>query len=199
MDYELLKLVKPSEATGEVKQVYDEIVADEGPQFLVPLWGWFAIRPKLLRHVWETLKTLEVDNGPTPKRLISAISMLVATGVKCERCANYHEETLKQRLGVDQGYIDKIKNFEESDLPEKEKAALRFGMKIGFGEQMDPPEFKALRDHGYTDEQITEIGYVAIFEAGLARHAVVLAPYEDGFDWPDENTPSSHYKEHVGA
>lgn len=199
MDYELIKLVKPSEATGEVKEIYEEILEDEGPTFLVPLWGFFAIRPKLLRHVWKTLQALEVDDGPTPRRLISAISMLVATGVNCERCANYHEETMRQRLGVEEDYIQKIKNFEESNLPEKEKAALRFAMKIGFGQPMDPSEFKALRDHGYTDEQLTEMGYVAIFEAGLARHAVVLAPYEDGFNWPDENVPSAHYKANVGA
>lgn len=197
MEYKAINLVKPSEATGEVKEVYDEIVAEEGPQFLVPLWGWFAHRPKLLRYVWKTLKTLEVDDGPTPRRLICSVALIVSTRVGCERCINFHEENLKQRLEFDQEYIDKIKNFEESDLPEKEKVALRFGIKIGFGEQMDSAEFKSLRDHGYTDEQITEIGYVAIFEAGLARHAAVLAAYEDGFDWPEENIPSSQYKNHI--
>ena len=57
MDYKVIRLVKPEEATGEVKEVYDEIMRVEGPSWLVPLWGFFAIRPKLLRHVWNTLRT----------------------------------------------------------------------------------------------------------------------------------------------
>lgn len=197
MDYKVIRLVKPEEATGEVKEVYDEIMRVEGPSWLVPLWGFFAIRPKLLRHVWNTLRTLEIDDGPTPRHLQSAISLIVAQNVGCLRCANYHEETLKQRMGVSQEWVDKIRNFEESDLPEKEKVALRFGRKVGLGVELEPSEFKALRDHGYTDEQITEMAYIAIFEAGLARHAYVLAQYEDALDWPSEHTPSTFYKAHA--
>jgi len=197
MDWQVLKLVKPNEATGEAKEVYDEIVRVEGARWLVPLWGFFAIRPKLLRHVWNTLRNLEIDEGPTPRPLMSAISLVVATGIGCLRCANYHEETLRQRLGVSKEYVDKIRNFESSDLPEKEKVALRFGRKVGLGIELEDSEFKAVRDHGYTDEQIVEMAYIAIFEAGLARHAFTLARFEDALDWPEENTPSEFYKKHA--
>lgn len=199
MDYELIKLVMPKQAKGEVKEIYDEIIKVEGEKWLAPLWGWFANRPKLLRHVWKTLRTLEIDDGPVPRQLMISISLVVAAEVGCVRCANFHEETMRQRLGVSEEYFEKLRNFEKSDLPEKEKVVFRFAKKIGFGIQLEPSEFKALRDHGYTDEQLVEIAYIAIFEAGLARHAVVLAPYEEGFNWPAENTPSVKYKENIAT
>lgn len=196
---DLIKLVKPTEAEGEVKKIYDEIVAHEGKQFLVPMWGFFAIAPKILKAVWDTLRVLEVEEGYVDRKIMSAISMLAAENVGCKRCANYHEETLVQRMNIDREWAKKVKDYENSDLPENERAVYRFAKKVAFGEQLTQKEFDDIRKHGYTDKQIVEMATIALFESSMARHAHVLAQFEDGMEWPAEYTPSSAYKQVVSG
>ncbi|HZK19010.1 MAG TPA: hypothetical protein VFD15_06820, partial [Clostridia bacterium] len=180
-------------------EIYNEIIEREGKQFLVPMWGFFAIVPEVLRVVWDTLRVLEVDEGHVDRKLMSAISMLAAENVGCKRCANYHEETLVQRMDIDREWAEKVKDFENSDLPEKEKAIYRLAKKVAFGEQLTQKEFEDVRSFGYTDEQIVEIATIALFESSMARHAHVLAQFEDGLDWPMEYTPSSTYGEVISG
>lgn len=196
---EKIRLIKPDEATGRVKEIYDEIVSTEGKKWLVPLWGFFAHVPKLLELTWEMLKTLEVDEGLVPRELMSSIAMVCAVDANCERCTTYHQTTLVERMGMSNEEAEKIRFFEESDMPEERKKVLRFCKKVAFGQQVSPEEFTEIKKLGYNDAQIVEMVTLALFESGLARHGAVLAQYEDGMDWPSEYTPSAHYKKHVDS
>jgi hypothetical protein len=54
-----------------------------------------------------------------------------------------------------------------------------------------------LRRHGVSDVGVVEIVSMAMMESGMARHAVGVAPFENGDEWPRENLPSQHYAENV--
>ncbi len=194
---EELRLIKPEEATGEAKKVYDEIIETQGMKWLVPLWGFFAHVPELLRFHWELLKVLEIEEGHVPRDIMNSISMVCAVAADCARCVNYHQTTLVERLGISPEKAEKLRNFEESDIPEEEKIIYRFAKKVAFGEQLTPEEYMAVRKLGYGDAAIVEIVTVALFESAMARHGVVLAQHEDSLDWPAEYTPSEFYKAHA--
>ena len=189
-----VRLVKPGKACQEVEQIYDEICRLKDPRWLGPLFGFFANVPGLLKAWWELQKQLEVLNGRVPRELTNRIAMVCAVATDCPRCVNFHQTDLIDRMKLDAAEVQKLHDFENSDLPETEKAVFRVARKLTLNEQMTDAEFQALRAAGYDDAAIVEIVSVALLEGGFARHASVFARFEDGVSWPARHTPSAEYR-----
>jgi len=189
-----VRLVKPGEGSEEVEKVYEEISRLKDPRWLGPLFGFFGNVPGLLRAWWELQKQLEVLRGRVPRELTNRIAMVCAVASDCLRCVNFHKTDLIHRMGMDPGEVEKLHDFESSDLPAAEKAVFRAARKLTLNEQMTDGEFQALREAGYDDAAIVEIVSVALLEGGFARHASVFARFEDGFDWSARHTPSAEYR-----
>ena len=189
-----VRLVKPGKASQEVEQVYDEICRLKDPRWLGPLFGFFANVPGLLKAWWELQKQLEVLNGRVPRELTNRIAMVCAVATDCPRCVNFHKTDLIDRMKLDAAEVQKLHDFENSDLPEAEKAVFRVARKLTLNEQITDAEFQALRAAGYDDAAIVEIVSVALLEGGFARHASVFARFEDGVNWPARHTPSAEYR-----
>lgn len=192
--FETFRLVKPDEADSEVSQIYDEICRLKDPRWLGPLFGFFAHVPGLLRGFWELQKRLEVLDGHISRELTNRIAMVCAVASDCPRCVNFHKTDLIHRMELDEDEVEKLHDFENANLPESEKAVFRVARKLTLNEQMSDEEFQALRDHGFNEPAIVEIVSVALLESGFARHASVLARFEDGMDWPAQHTPSAEYR-----
>jgi AhpD family alkylhydroperoxidase len=189
-----VRLVKPGKASQEVEQIYDEICRLKDPRWLGPLFGFFANVPGLLKAWWELQKQLEVLNGRVPRELTNRIAMVCAVATDCPRCVNFHKTDLIDRMKLDAAEVQKLHDFEGSDLPEAEKAVFRVARKLTLNEQITDAEFQALRAAGYDDAAIVEIVSVALLEGGFARHASVFARFEDGVHWPARHTPSAEYR-----
>jgi uncharacterized peroxidase-related enzyme len=189
-----VRLVKPGKASQEVEQIYDEICRLKDPRWLGPLFGFFANVPGLLKAWWELQKQLEVLNGRVPRELTNRIAMVCAVATDCPRCVNFHKTDLIDRMKLDAAEVQKLHDFENSDLPEAEKAVFRVARKLTLNEQITDAEFQALRAAGYDDAAIVEIVSVALLEGGFARHASVFARFEDGVNWPARHTPSAEYR-----
>lgn len=189
-----VRLVKPGKASQEVEQIYDEICRLKDPRWLGPLFGFFANVPGLLKAWWELQKQLEVLNGRVPRELTNRIAMVCAVATDCPRCVNFHKTDLIDRMKLDAAEVQKLHDFESSDLPEGEKAVFRVARKLTLNEQITDAEFQALRAAGYDDAAIVEIVSVALLEGGFARHASVFARFEDGVNWPARHTPSAEYR-----
>ncbi|HSC93859.1 MAG TPA: hypothetical protein VLC73_02720 [Burkholderiales bacterium] len=189
-----VRLVKPGKASQEVEQIYDEICRLKDPRWLGPLFGFFANVPGLLKAWWELQKQLEVLNGRVPRELTNRIAMVCAVATDCPRCVNFHKTDLIDRMKLDAAEVQKLHDFESSDLPEAEKAVFRVARKLTLNEQITDAEFQALRAAGYDDAAIVEIVSVALLEGGFARHASVFARFEDGVNWPARHTPSAEYR-----
>ncbi len=54
----LLRPVSEAEATGKVKQVFDDIKATKEIDFVPKLWQALAINPDHLEATWQKLKTV---------------------------------------------------------------------------------------------------------------------------------------------
>jgi AhpD family alkylhydroperoxidase len=189
-----VKLVKPGEAPVEVEQIYDEISRVKDPRWLGPLFGFFALSPPLLKAWWELQKQLEVLKGRVPRDLMNRIAMVCAVATDCPRCVNFHKSDLIDRMHLSATEVEKLHDFESSDLPQAEKAVFRVARKLTLNEAMSDAEFNALREAGYDDAAIVEIVSVALLEGGFARHASVFARFEDGVNWPAQHTPSPEYR-----
>jgi len=193
-----VKLVKPDEASAEVAEIFEDIRKTKGPKFLTPTWGFFALDIDLLRHWWGLTKRLQMVRGDLPEPTLNAISLVCAAEVDCPRCINNHQTHLIEHFGMSPDDVAEILDFENSDkVDEKTKAILRFARKVAFNEGTTDADFAALRAHGVTDRGVAEIVSMSMLESGMARHAVGVAPFEDGDSWPRNNLPSAFYGENV--
>ncbi len=193
-----VKLVKPDEATAEIAAIFEDIRKTKGPKFLTPTWGFFALDVDLLRHWWGLTKRLQMVRGDLPETTLNAISLVCAAEVDCPRCINNHQTHLIDHFGMSPDDVAEILDFENSDkVPENVKVVLRFARKVAFNEGTADADFQALRDNGVTDRGVAEIVSMAMLESGMARHAVGVAPFEDGDSWPRQNLPSSFYGDNV--
>jgi len=193
-----VSLVKPHDASGEIAEIFEDIRRTKGDKFLTPTWGFFAIDVDLLRHWWGLTKRLQMTEGDLPKPLLNSISLICAAEVDCPRCINNHQTHLIEHFGLSYEEVNDILNFEKSpNVEESVKAVLRFARKVAFNEGTTEADFEALRKFGYSDKAILEIVSMAMLESGMARHAVGVAPFEDGDLWPRENVPSAFYGENV--
>ena len=195
-----VKLVKPAEAQGERAKIFEDIRKTKGANFLTPTWGFFALDLELLRHWWGLTKRLQMTEGAIPKPLLNSISLVCAAEVNCPRCINNHQTHLIEHFGMTEDDVMEVLDFENSaKLDEKTKAVLRFARKTAFNEPMSDADFDALRKHGISDVGVAEIVSMAMLESGMARHAVGVAQFEDGDQWPRENLPSKVYAENVNS
>lgn len=195
-----VKLVKPADAHGERAKIFEDIRRTKGANFLTPTWGFFALDLELLRHWWGLTKRLQMTEGAIPKPLLNSISLVCAAEVNCPRCINNHQTHLIEHFGMTEDDVMEVLDFENSTkLDEKTKAVLRFARKTAFNEPMTNADFDALRKHGITDVGVAEIVSMAMLESGMARHAVGVAQFEDGDQWPRENLPSKVYAENVNS
>ena len=195
-----VKLVQPKDAAGETAQIFEDIRRTKGANFLTPTWGFFAQDIDLLRHWWGLTKRLQFTTGAIPKPLLNSISLVCAAEVNCPRCINNHQTHLIEHFGMTIDDVMEVLDFENSTkVDEKSKAVLRFARKTAFNEPMGEADFAALRKHGITDLGVAEIVSMAMLESGMARHAVGVAQFENGDQWPRENLPSETYAENVNA
>lgn len=193
-----VQLIQPDFADGEVAEIFDDIRKTKGANFLTPTWGFFALDVELLKGWWTLTKRLQTTPGALPKPLLNAISLVCAAEVDCPRCINNHQTHLIEHFGMSMDEVVDCMDFENSSTLEPMwRDVLRFARKVAFNEGTDDGDFQALRDHGIDDLGIAEIVSMAMLESGMARHAVGVAPFENGDRWPKENLPSASYAESV--
>jgi uncharacterized peroxidase-related enzyme len=67
-------------------------------------------------------------------------------------------------------------NYRKADIPPRQKAMLAFAMKVAMASgTIDDADFEALRPHGFSDEDIWDIGAIAAFFALSNRMANMIA------------------------
>ena len=67
-------------------------------------------------------------------------------------------------------------NYRKADLPPRQKAMLAFAMKVATASgTIEDADFEALRPHGFSDEDIWDIGAIAAFFALSNRIANMIA------------------------
>ena len=67
-------------------------------------------------------------------------------------------------------------NYRKADIPPRQKAMLAFAMKVAMASgTIEDTDFEALRPHGFSDEDIWDIGAIAAFFALSNRMANMIA------------------------
>jgi len=97
--------VGESQATGKVREIYDDIKHTKGIDFVPNFWRVLATNPVLLEQIWTRLKTaMHPEAVGRTSRLDPQVREMIALAVSatngCAYCVNSHTAALL-KLGAD--------------------------------------------------------------------------------------------------
>eukprot|EP01138_Halocafeteria_seosinensis_P012615 gb/GECG01012889.1/.p1 GENE.gb/GECG01012889.1/~~gb/GECG01012889.1/.p1 ORF type:complete len:177 (+),score=34.67 gb/GECG01012889.1/:1-531(+) len=162
-----IPFVKKEEATGEVKEIFDEI--EKGFGMVPNIMLAYANHPPLLRANWAKMKAVMME-GSLPKKVKEGIALGVSVDNSCKYCTGHHTHNLSG-LGFSEEQINALKQQLDNDgFEAKEQTLIRFCRAINKDANRIPDKMvQEVRDAGYSDAHITEaIGVVELF-AGFNR------------------------------
>jgi len=101
-----VRYIPYEEATGIVREVYDDIMATKGIATVPNFWRALAVNPEHLRATWQKLKQTMAAGAldPLTKELI-AIAVSVTNG--CAYCINSHTASAV-KLGMDTAMFSEV-------------------------------------------------------------------------------------------
>ncbi len=156
-----LNVVKPEDATGQVKEIYDDLTKKMGK--VINIFQGMGNSPAALKAYLSMSGAL--GHGELSPQDREVVYLGVSQGNNCQYCVSAHT-LLAKKAGLSDDEILSIRRFEAQS--EKHQALLKFVTRViethGF---VDDSEIAAVRDAGYTDGQIAE----AIAYIGLATYS----------------------------
>ncbi|MDX1717460.1 MAG: carboxymuconolactone decarboxylase family protein [Anderseniella sp.] len=93
--------VEYTDASKEVRAVYDDIMASRGVKDVNNFWKYLANEPRMLAHVWQSLKDIMGSGAldPLTKELIyAAVSMTN----NCDYCIASHSAAARAKGATDE-------------------------------------------------------------------------------------------------
>ena len=146
-----IQLIDPAQATGERKQVLDQIHAAFGAT--PAMFRAVANSPAALKSMWGSFGAL--GGGAIPAKLGEQIAVAVADRNHCQYCLAAHT-ALGGKAGASAAEMAAAQVGESAEP--KTAAALRFALKlVNDRAQVKDEDVQALRDVGFDEEQIVEI------------------------------------------
>jgi uncharacterized peroxidase-related enzyme len=102
----LLHLVSEEEATGKVKEIYEDIKAKKEIDFVPKFWQALAHNPEHLEATWQKLNVV-MKPGKLDRLTKEMIALAVSIVNNCEYWIHSHSAAVK-RLGLDNEAISEI-------------------------------------------------------------------------------------------
>ena len=146
-----------TQATGGARELLDELASrggEPGPMVLA-----MATAPALLRGYLDVNRAMKRSH--LDRRISERISLAVHEWLGCEYCIAAHTRAARE-LGLEDTDIELARQGTATDP--KVAAMVAFGQQvIAAPAEVTDEQVNALREHGYTDEQIAEvIGLVSL-------------------------------------
>ena len=92
----LVKLIEYSEASPEVRAVYDDIMQTRGVDWINNFWKALANDPAHLRRMWDTAKQVMAPGALDPL-LKEMVYVAVSATNGCEYCTHSHTAAARKK------------------------------------------------------------------------------------------------------
>lgn len=143
--------------------------------FVPNVFATLAHRPDEFRAFFAYHDALMLKGGGLTKAEREMIVVATSGANDCLYCIVAHGALLriygKNPLVADQVAV----NYRKADITPRQRAMLAFAMKVAVDSAaIDDADFAALREHGFTDEDIWDIGAIAAFFALSNRMANMI-------------------------
>ena len=152
------------------------LAVQEKSGFIPNVFLTLAFRPDEFRAFFAYHDALMLKDGGLSKAEREMIVVATSGANDCLYCIVAHGAILriyaKHPLVADQVAV----NYRKADISARQRAMLAFAMKVALRSvEIDDADFAALREHGFSDEDIWDIGAIAAFFALSNRMANLIA------------------------
>ena len=97
--------VDEDEATGIVREVYDDIKSSRGLAEVPNFWRAIAHRPEHLRDEWSKLRHI-LESGSIDRKVKEMIAVAVSATNNCDYCLRSHTDALRALGGTDEEIVE---------------------------------------------------------------------------------------------
>jgi AhpD family alkylhydroperoxidase len=102
-----VQMVEYADASPEVREVYDDIMATKGIDWVPNAWKTFASHPALLRDVWYSLKAVMGPGGRLDPLVKEMLAIAVSATNGCDYCITSHTAAAR-KLGMDDAMLGEV-------------------------------------------------------------------------------------------
>ena len=159
------------------QDIRERIVAVQEKSGFVPnVFLTLAHRPDEFRAFFAYHDALMEKQSGLSKAEREMIVVATSGANQCQYCVVAHGAILRIRAKNPQIADQVAVNYRKADITPKQRAMLDFAMKTALGPwTIGDADFEALRGHGFSDEDIWDIGGVAAFFALSNRMANLIS------------------------
>ena len=163
-----------SELPEDIRKMILEVQEKAG--FVPNVFLTLAHRPGEFRAFFAYHEALMEKEGGITKAEREMIVVATSNANNCQYCVVAHGAILRIRaknpLIADQVTV----NYRKADLEPRQKAMLAFAIKVALDSQsIEDEDIETLRGHGFTDEDIWDIGAITAFFAMSNRMANLVS------------------------
>jgi uncharacterized peroxidase-related enzyme len=159
----------------KAKSVYEQIKAELGFGMVPNLFKSMGSNPDFLETSWHKFRDT-VLKGELPRTLKEMIGVAISQSNKSEYALRVHLHGLSA-LGMSEEVLRTlVSDFEACPLPERQKAAIRFGLLAGTRPlELTDAHYVELREQGMDDTEIFEIIATANLFTGVNQYTDSIA------------------------
>jgi uncharacterized peroxidase-related enzyme len=175
-----IKTIDKTEATAYIKELYDEITRKRGK--VSNIMKVQCLNPHALKQHLDLYMTLMFGKCGLSRAERELIAVVVSAANECRYCITHHAEALKNYWKDDEKVRKAIESSETLDLSEKTQRMIYYVIKMTKTPgQITQDDIDALRDTGYSDEDILNINLIMSYFNFVNRIALGL-----GVEYSDE-------------
>lgn len=158
------------------QDIRDRILAVQDKAGFVPnVFLTLAHRPDEFRAFFAYHDALMEKEGGLTKAEREMIVVATSSANQCQYCVVAHGAILRIRAKNPQIADQVATNYRKADITSRQMAMLDFAMKVSRDAgEIEEADFDALRGHGYSDEDIWDIGAISAFFALSNRMANLI-------------------------
>lgn len=108
-----IKVVAENDATGKVKEIYDDIKQTLGINFVPNMYMALAVNPDYLEITWKRVQAVMGEDGKLGKRTKDIVALAVSIMSGCEYCVRVYNQAAKHG-GLDDAAL--LELYEVIDL-----------------------------------------------------------------------------------
>lgn len=101
-----INMISEEEATGKVKEIYDEIMSQLGVDFVPNLYKTMAVNPDYLEANWNKVRTVMTKEGRLDRLTKEIIAVAVSAVNGCDYCLWVHTAAAKKQGLDDEGVLE---------------------------------------------------------------------------------------------
>lgn len=158
-----INIIQPEEATGRLKEIYDELEKQRGQ--IAEVHKIQGLRPESIVKHMDLYMEIMFSRSPLSRAQREMIAVVVSVNNNCSYCATHHGSAL-QHYWKDEEKLKQLKaDYREVEISENERSLCKYAEEITLRphnlEEVDPTV--SLKEMGFSDAAILDATLVVAY------------------------------------